>query len=313
MDISLGEIESQASAEFSKRRAEFAQREYFSSQHLEGLCHKNAEWLTRQRINIALDALNKVFYAFHVSYAEDVPAELKALIAPYVSKVWCIEVVDQYGDLTAEQKAKLYADLVRVRTEGLASANVEIDLWVDELKNRSDIIHPESKELEQKFGILLSAKQARIDFDQWVKELGPLNRSVALIFVDIDNFKLLNTEFTEVVIDETILPAAMRLAKGLACFRGGAYRQGGEEFLIILANADASEARAFAEKLRVEFESTKFDVHGTVKRLTVSIGVALWPSHGSDYGAVLKKANHAESEAKRIKNTWVVAQYPSEG
>ena len=309
MDISLGEVESQASSEFSKRRAEFAQREYVSPQHLEGLCHENAEWLTQQRINVALEALNKVFYAFHLSYAEDLPTELKALIAPYVSGKWCIEVVDQYCDLTTDQKAKLYSDLIRVRTETLASANVEIDLWVDELKNRSDVIQPESKELEQKFGILLSARQARIDFEQWVKELEPLHRSLALIFVDIDNFKLLNTEFTEVVIDETILPAAMLLAKGLAYFRGGAYRQGGEEFLIILANADESEATAFAEKLRVEFESTSFDVQGTVKRLTVSIGVALWPHHGSDYGEVLKKANHAESKAKQLKNTWVVAKH----
>ena len=310
MGISLGEIESQASAAFSKRRAEFVQRKHVSPQHLEGLCHENAEWLTRQRINVALEALNKVFYAFHLSYTDKLPTELKALIAPYVSEKWCIGVVDQYSDLTMDQKAKLYSDLIRVRTEALASANVEIDLWIDDLKNRFDVIQPESKELEQKFGILLSAKQARIDFEQWVKELEPLKRSLALFFVDIDNFKSLNTEFTEVVIDETILPAAMRLAKGLAYFRGGTYRQGGEEFLIILANVDEPEATSFAEKLRLEFESTTFHVNGTVKHLTVSIGVALWPTHGSDYSEVLKKANHAESEAKRLKNTWVMANHP---
>lgn len=309
MDISLGEVDSQARAEFSRRRTEFATRGHLSPQNLGGLCRENAEWLTRQRINAALEAMNKVFYAFHLSYAEDLPHKLKALIAPYVSEGWCKQVVDQYGDVTNDQGAKFYSDLLMVRTEALASANVEIDLWIDEIRNRSDAIQPESKEMEQKFGILLSANQARIDFEQWIKELEPLNRSLALIFVDIDNFKLLNTEFTEVVIDETILPAAMRLANGLACFRGGAYRQGGEEFLIILANADESEATSFAEKMRLEFESTTFDVNGTVKRLTVSIGVALWPNHGSDYGEVLKKANHAESEAKQLKNTWVVAKH----
>ena len=309
MDISLGEVESQARAELSRRSAELAKRGHVSPQHLGGLCHENAEWLTRQRINAALEAMNKVFYSFHLSFTDDLPDELKALIPPYVSEGWCLQVVDQYSDVHDEQGAKLFSDLIQVRTEALASAHVEIDLWTDELKNRSDVVQLESKELEQKFGILFSAKQARVDFERWAKELEPLNRSLALIFLDIDNFKLLNTEFTEVVIDETILPAAMRLVKGFACLRGGAYRQGGEEFLIILANADESEATAFAEKLRAEFEATNFEVHGNVKRLTISIGVALWPDHGSDYGEVLKKANHAESEAKRLKNTWVVAKH----
>jgi GGDEF domain-containing protein len=46
---------------------------------------------------------------------------------------------------------------------------------------------------------------------------------------------------------------------------------------------------------------------GQVEQLTVSIGVAFWPEHGEIYDEVLKKANQAEAEAKRSKNTYVLA------
>jgi len=189
----------------------------------------------------------------------------------------------------------------------LTRANTEIDLCVDEIKNRADANKPASKELEQKFGILLSARQAETDFELCVRELAPLNRSVAVLFVDIDNFKLLNTRYTEAVIDKTILPQAMRLVKELACLRGNAYRYGGEEFLVILPNVDELEATSIAEKLRGEFKSTSFKVHEEVNNLTVSIGVALWPYHGSTYDDVLERANQAEKKAKGQKNTWLVA------
>jgi diguanylate cyclase (GGDEF)-like protein len=126
--------------------------------------------------------------------------------------------------------------------------------------------------------------------------------------VDIDNFKRLNTRHTETIIDETILPDAMKLIQNLIRLRGGAYRHGGEEFLVILPNSDSSEATAFAEKLRSAFESTDFKVKEQVERLTISIGIALWPQHGTTYDELLKTANEAESEAKHTKNTCVLAK-----
>ena len=78
--------------------------------------------------------------------------------------------------------------------------------------------------------------------------------------------------------------------------RGGAYKQGGEEFLVILPNHDGAEAAAFVEKLRLAFHSTTFKVKDQVEHMTVSIDVACWPRHGQTYDEVLKKANQAEVE-----------------
>jgi hypothetical protein len=88
---------------------------------------------------------------------------------------------------------------------------------------------------------------------------------------------------------------------------GGAYRYGGDEYLVILPNIDTSEAFTFAEKIRVTYENHNFTIDGDRIPVTVSIGLAVWPSHGSTYSAVLESANGAEAQAKLRKNCVVVA------
>jgi len=217
-------------------------------------------------------------------------------------------MVDNYFTHDDQQRNSYNWELLQERRIALNRANTEIDLLVDGIRTRTQATTVQAKELEQKFGILMSAKQAQIDFEIWAGELMSSSRSIAILFVDIDNFKPLNTRYTETIIDETVLPDVMKLIQNFIRFRGGAYRHGGEEFLVILPNSDSSEASAFAEKLRAAFESTDFKVKEQVERLTISIGIALWPQHGSTYDEVLKMANEAESEAKGTKNACVVTK-----
>jgi len=64
---------------------------------------------------------------------------------------------------------------------------------------------------------------------------------------------------------------------------------------------------AFAEKVRKTFEEHVFEIAGQVEKITVSIGVALWPEHGTTYKAVLEAANRAEADAKQTRNVVQVA------
>lgn len=307
MKISIEDIESEAKKFFSTRSADYAKRGLVSPENLVGLNHDTAKWRLGQRINKGVENLEKVFQAFHLSYSDNLTTELKALLEPFVSDIWCKQQVDRYGRVNVENQGRYDNDLFQERKAALCRANAQIDLWVDEIRNSPNATRPASKELEQKFGILFSAGQAKTDFDQWTTELKRLRRSLAILFVDIDNFKRLNKQYTESVVDETILPQAMHLLGGLAYARGEAYRQGGEEFLLILPNMNEQEATSFAEKVRSEFEGTDFQVNEDVNHLTVSIGIALWPKHGSTYSLVLKKANQAEKIAKQIKNCWGMA------
>ncbi len=163
------------------------------------------------------------------------------------------------------------------------------------------------KEREQKFGILLSAAQAKTDFEAYSSEAGEFGNSVAVLFLDIDHFKVLNQRWTETTVDQTILTEAQKLLVRLVQGRGEAYRHGGEEFLVMMPNLDTSEARAFAEKVREIFERHPFRVNGETQKITFSIGVALWPENGTTYDEVLAAANKAEARAKQVRNTVKVA------
>lgn len=153
------------------------------------------------------------------------------------------------------------------------------------------------KEKEQKFGILNSLGQATDDFTSYSSGLGTED-SVGVLFLDIDNFKSLNTRFTESVVDQEILIPFQQLLSSVCLYRGDAYRHGGEEFLVLLPNQTSEEVIQFAERLRCRIETTEFFVGESSVRITVSIGIALWPKHGETIDDLIAKANSAEHEAK---------------
>jgi GGDEF domain-containing protein len=93
------------------------------------------------------------------------------------------------------------------------------------------------RELEQKFGILFSAAQEQRDFEVWASDAaGVSGYAIGVIFLDIDDFKRLNSAFTESVVDHAILPHFQQLLRKLTLHRGAAYRHGGEEIVVMLPN-----------------------------------------------------------------------------
>ena len=154
-----------------------------------------------------------------------------------------------------------------------------------------------AKDREQKFGILHSLGQAALDFEEYSIGLHG-ETGIGVIFLDIDNFKRLNTQFTEVVVDRDILAPFQRTLSTICSHRGAAYRYGGEEFLILLPNQTDSEIASFAERLRLQIASTEFVVGDDREKITISIGVALFPKNGETLDDLIGKANKAEHLAK---------------
>lgn len=153
------------------------------------------------------------------------------------------------------------------------------------------------KEKEQKFRILNSLMQATTDFASYSSGPGT-DASVGFLYLDIDNFKLLNTRYTESVVDQKVLIPFQQLLSSACLYRGDAYRHGGEEFLVLLPNHTAEEVTQFAERLRRRIEIEDFSVGESSVRITVSIGIALWPKHGDTLDDLIAKANRAEHNAK---------------
>lgn len=259
------------------------------------------------RARIVLQFHIKVLADLAVAPYENLAQDLKERLRYFLSHH--SDYTQHAGDLAVRLNLSNRLQALATKWEqAIKRTEAEIDLFVTgHLRRKTGQFPTQLKEIDQKFKILMSAGQARLDFEGWAKELGAAGGSIAILFVDIDNFKGFNSKHTETVIDETILPDAMRLIHKMVNQRGGAYKQGGDEFVLILPNHNSEEAAAFAEKLLAAFQNATFTVKNAIEHLTVSIGVAFWPLHGQTYDEVLKKANQAKAQAKGTRNTTVIA------
>lgn len=166
------------------------------------------------------------------------------------------------------------------------------------------------REFEQKFRILWSPGQALADFTRWIDSGSLQHSGVGVLFIDIDDFKSLNTQFTEVRVDRDLLVPFQVLLDRLTMYRGYAYKYGGDEFVIQLPNHTIEEVLAFANRLRETVSGQVFDMGGAKARVTVSIGVAQFPEHGDDYAAVLEAASRAKQKGGKDQGKNRVAVAP---
>ncbi len=124
------------------------------------------------------------------------------------------------------------------------------------------------------------------------------HRSLAVLIADLDHFKQINDRFGHLVGDRVLGMVANALQAGLRPydFLG---RFGGEEFTVVLPNADGVEAAQIAERLRRDVAMTILELDaGRTVRMTVSIGMAVLDRHGTDLTDLLAAADVALYGAK---------------
>lgn len=116
------------------------------------------------------------------------------------------------------------------------------------------------------------------------------NRPFAVLFLDIDCFKQLNEGIGHERANRVLAELAVRL---FSCVRAidTVARYGGDEFAILLTNLnDSSEVGAVVERIR-EAVKQPFSVPGANIEVTVSIGVAMFPSDASDGESLVVEAD----------------------
>ncbi|WP_373982019.1 sensor domain-containing diguanylate cyclase [Achromobacter sp. JD417] len=124
----------------------------------------------------------------------------------------------------------------------------------------------------------------------------------SVVALDIDHFKRINDTYGHNVGDEVIRDMAQIMRE---CSRPSDVlcRNGGEEFLILLPGVAAREAVHIAERLRTHIAERP--LHGD-NRVTVSAGVAQWPSSGPDVDEAFRAADAALYVAKQQGRNRVV-------
>jgi diguanylate cyclase (GGDEF)-like protein len=120
---------------------------------------------------------------------------------------------------------------------------------------------------------------------------------LAVLFADVDRFKFYNDTFGHVAGDEILQSIGRRLA---GCVRSAdtVSRQGGDEFVILLPDVESAEGAEFiAEKVLAAMSIPHRVGHEDVQ-VTVSMGISVYPDHGTDAEELLGRADVALLHAK---------------
>jgi len=120
---------------------------------------------------------------------------------------------------------------------------------------------------------------------------------MALLMLDLDRFKEVNDTFGHQIGDQLLQQVGVRLRQAVGTTVTVA-RLGGDEFAVFLPTADEASARQVASKLCTAIEEA-FLVEGDPLQTEVSIGIALYPAHGSDPMTLFRRADVAMYTAKR--------------
>jgi diguanylate cyclase (GGDEF)-like protein/PAS domain S-box-containing protein len=134
--------------------------------------------------------------------------------------------------------------------------------------------------------------------EQSISRAARNQNTLALLFLDLDDFKRVNDDFGHQTGDAVLREVGRRL---LACVRNTdtVCRHGGDEFVIALTDlTDPAYLPEIARKVRQELQQP-IRLQGGEVRARCSIGVALYPRDGRDYDALIAHADASMYSAKR--------------
>jgi diguanylate cyclase (GGDEF)-like protein len=133
--------------------------------------------------------------------------------------------------------------------------------------------------------------------EQSISQARRYNRSLAVVFLDLDRFKNINDTYGHQAGDQVLLTLAKKLKLGLRESDTVA-RFGGDEFIALLPEFEEEKYLATVAQKLLDVVSEPFLCHGQALVLTGSIGIAIFPLHGQDEQALMRCADAAMYHAK---------------
>lgn len=131
--------------------------------------------------------------------------------------------------------------------------------------------------------------------------------ATAVVYLDLDGFKLINDTFGHGVGDSLLKMVAVRLLESVR-EEDTVARVGGDEFVLALWSVTDSDYAASVALRAIEAVSQPYDIEGTTVSITISAGISIYPEHGKDADTLLKSADQALYEAKTAgKNVYRIS------
>jgi diguanylate cyclase (GGDEF)-like protein len=226
------------------------------------------------------------------------PTGTSCIAVPLKSSGTVIGVLDLYG--SALPTGFDDSDVATIRTFA-AQATVAVD---------NVLLHEEAQRLSITDGMtgLWNYRYFTMTVTKEIERAARFDRPLALLMLDLDHFKDVNDSFGHQRGDAVLIELAGRI-RAEARDVDTIARYGGEEIVVVLPETDETGARQAAERLCAAIRRKPFGDPGQPPiRLTVSVGVAVFPRHGSTASSLLACADAALYEAKHAgRDTWRVS------
>ena len=125
------------------------------------------------------------------------------------------------------------------------------------------------------------------------------SKQLAVMFVDLDEFKRINDSLGHTIGDKLLQSVASRL---VACVRRSdtVSRLGGDKFVVLLAQVEHAEDAAFISKKILSSLAEPFSIDQKQLDINASIGVSTYPDDGQDAETLIHKADTAMYAAKQL-------------
>jgi diguanylate cyclase (GGDEF)-like protein/PAS domain S-box-containing protein len=129
-------------------------------------------------------------------------------------------------------------------------------------------------------------------------------KKVAVLFIDLDNFKNINDTLGHDVGDELLRQVSKRLQEAVRV-EDTIARQGGDEFIVLLDGIDDNRGASVVAQKILNSLRAPFVLGGSNQHVSGSLGIALYPEDGHDAQTLMKNADTAMFHGKSLgKNTY---------
>jgi len=289
---------------------------------------KEALRISEERYKVALECANDSIWEFNLKTGEffasdklydicgyllhkdvDIVSFMKEKVHPDdVDKVF-MDIEEHINNVTSDYKSEFRVnknneEYVWLLSRGMAIRNSE-NKAIKIAGSITDISNRKFSEEKIKFMAYydsLTELPNRILFidklNEILQSINDNNSKGAILFIDLDNFKMINDTMGHNYGDKLLINLAKKFeswinTEDIIC------RLGGDEFILLLPNVDEAEAVSYAKSFLKLFDQP-WKIDGKQIYATVSIGIALYPKDGMDTDTILKNADAAMYKAKEL-------------
>jgi diguanylate cyclase (GGDEF)-like protein len=171
-------------------------------------------------------------------------------------------------------------------------------------------IHEEIKEVSMRDGLtgLFNVRHFKQLFLEEIRKAQSHGSHFSFLFFDVDHFKKFNDTHGHPAGDRVLKQVAALMREFFNKETDILARYGGEEFVVLIKDTVGQDAMQRAEIFRAAVERDHFEGEETqpLGKLTVSIGVSAYPTHGKTMSEVIQAADDALYEAKKTSRNTVV-------